>query len=228
MEVGRSIQTSPTQDSNHHEDEVFDTLSLSDFMIYDNNGDPQDFFRLKDENPSDFDDQFEFSSELLKTSMNNSVVFCGKIIPYKESSVSPNTHKLESKKLQTSHKQRWRFFKKSSKSKTHMIYSEKHELKYEVPIRRVSILTSATKPRWYLLMFGFGSNSYSAQMHIRDLKKRQTSIGTKDRMDDKKSGGDDGGRESWSLVRFLGCGGGGGGGRRGGDSYLPNAIKNLE
>ncbi|KAK1421250.1 hypothetical protein QVD17_23439 [Tagetes erecta] len=205
MEEGRYAQ-------NHQDDEVIDTLSLSDFMIYDNNGDPQDFYRLNEQldDPSDFDDQFEFSSELLKTSVTNSVVFCGKIIPYKESiNVSP--HKMESKKLRKSHKFVG-FFKKSRKPKSH-IYSEKLDLKYEVP-------------RWYLFMFGFGSNSFSAQMHIRDLKKRQTSMGKKDRIDHgKKSGGNDGGIGSWSLLRFLGCGGGGG---RGGDNHLPMIIKKLE
>lgn len=197
---------------NHQDDEVIDTLSLSDFMIYDNNGDPQDFYGLNDQNLNDFDDQFEFSSELLKTSVSNSVVFCGKIIPYKESIVSPNKI-MESKKLHKSHKL-VRFFKKSRKPKSH-IYSEKLDLKYEVP-------------RWYLFMFGFGSNSFSAQMHIRDLKKRQTtSLGNKDRRDhDKKSGGNDGGIGSWSLLRFLGCGGGGSG--RGGDNHLPMIIKKLE
>ncbi|KAI3705186.1 hypothetical protein L1987_75420 [Smallanthus sonchifolius] len=209
------IQNPPTQDSNH-EDEVIDMLSLSDLMIYDNNGGPHDLYRLNDENPSEFDDQFEFSSELLKTSViNNSVVFCGKIIPYKESNIaSPNTYKLESK---TSHKQRWRFVRVFKKSKSN-IHSETLDLKFEVPIRRVSILASASKPRWYLLMFGFGSSSFSSQMHIRDLKKRRTSVGAKDhRRDGKKSGG----IGSWRLVKFLGCGGGGG------DDHHPIAIKEL-
>ncbi|KAI3808996.1 hypothetical protein L1987_24960 [Smallanthus sonchifolius] len=228
MEEDRYVQNPPTQDLNH-EDEVIDTLSLSDLMIYDNNGGPQDFYRLNDQNPSEFDDQFEFSSELLKTSViNNSVVFCGKIIPYKEHIASPNTYKLESK---TSHKQRWRFvrvFKKSSKSKSN-IHSETLDLKFEVPIRRVSNLASASKPRWYLLMFGFGSSSFSAHMHIRDLKKRQTSVGAKDRRDGKRSGGNGGGIGSWRLLKFLGCGGGDGGrGGGGGDNHHPTAIKELE
>ncbi|PWA60432.1 hypothetical protein CTI12_AA378980 [Artemisia annua] len=180
MEEACYDQSPPTQDS-YHEDEVIDTLSLSDLMIYDNNGDPHDFYQLDEQNLNfDDDEEFEFSSEFLKTSMSNNVIFCGKLIPYKESIVSPSNHKLESKKQ---HKKRWwisRFFKKSSRSKSNND-SEKLDLRYEqVPIRRVSILASATKPRWYFLLFGFGSNSFPAHMHIRDLKKRQTSAGNKD------------------------------------------------
>nr|GEY72126.1 hypothetical protein [Tanacetum cinerariifolium] len=210
MEEAHYDQNSPTQDL-YHEDEVIDTLSLSDLMIYDNNGDPHDFYQLDEK--FDADDEFEFSSELLKTSTTNNVVFCGKIIPFKETNVSQSTYKqLESKKQHTRHKQRWwisRFFKKSSRSKSNKD-SEKLDLRYDqVPIRRVSILASATKPRWYFLLFGFGSNSFPAHMHINDLKKRQTSAGNKDSRDNKISsisGGDIG---SWRLMRFLGCGGGG-------------------
>ncbi|KAL8210653.1 hypothetical protein R6Q57_005090 [Mikania cordata] len=224
MEEQYYIQSPSTQDA-YHEDEAIDVLSLSDLMIYDNNGDPQDFYTLKDQNPIDFDDEFEFSSELLKTSINNSVVFCGKIIPYKESIVSPKIHNFESKR---SHKQRWTFlrvFKKSSKPKSN-IYSETLDLKYEVPIRRVSILASATKPRWHLLLFGFGSGSFSTQMHIRDLKKRRTSMGIKDRRDGKKRDEDDRGVGSWRLMRFLGCGSGGD--RGGCHHHHRNAVKKLE
>ncbi|PWA96002.1 hypothetical protein CTI12_AA029660 [Artemisia annua] len=185
MEEACYDQSPPTQDS-YHEDEVIDTLSLSDLMIYDNNGDPHDFYQLDEQNLDD-DEEFEFSSEFLKTSMSNNVIFCGKLIPYKESIVSPSNHKLESKKQ---HKKRWwisRFLKKSSRSKSNND-SEKLDLRYEqVPIRRVSILASATKPRWYFLLFGFGSNSFPAHMHIRDLKKRQTSVGNKDSRDNKIS-----------------------------------------
>ncbi|KAL7614938.1 hypothetical protein Lser_V15G08639 [Lactuca serriola] len=210
MEECRHDEYAPAQDS-YYEDEMIDTLSLSDLLIYDNNVDAKDFYRVDDPNPNldDDADQFEFSSELLMTSVSSNVVFCGKIIPYKEPSVSQNTHKPESKKQQKQHKQRWRlvtFFKKPGKSKAN-IESKKLDLKYDVPIRRVSILASATKPRWYLLMFGVGSSRFPAQMHIRDLKKRQTSMSIKD-VDNKIRGG---GIGSWRLVRFLGCGGGGGG-----------------
>ncbi|KAI3799746.1 hypothetical protein L1987_35047 [Smallanthus sonchifolius] len=186
---------------NVHEDEVIDTLSLSDFLIYeyDNNGDPQEFYKL--DNIDNLDDQFEFSSDLLKTSVNNSVVFCGNIIPYKEPTISQNSLKLESKKLQKSHKHRWRlvrFLKRSSRSESKVDQT-----------KRVSILASETKPRWYLFMFGFGSSSFTAQLQVRDLKKRQTSMGTKDRSDSKIGGGKGGGTGYWRLVKLLGCGGGG-------------------
>lgn len=227
-------QNTSTQEYSYHEDEVLDTLSLSDLLIYDNNGDPQlDFYRVDDQNPNlDTDDhEFEFSSELLKTSVSSSVVFCGKIIPYKEPGVSENTHKQDQRKKQ--HKRRyWRlvpFFKKSR----NLDSSEKLDLKYEVPIRRVSILASATKPRWYLFMFGFGSSRFPVKMHIRDLKKRQTSMGTRsgggNKISDGTGGcgrGDDGsgsaaGIGSWSLARLLGCGGGGG-------HHHPKAIVKIQ
>ncbi|XP_071705807.1 uncharacterized protein [Rutidosis leptorrhynchoides] len=212
------ILNPPTREL-YQDDEVIDTLSLSDLQIYENNGDPQGFYQFDDQNLNlDDDDHFEFSSELLNTSMSNSVVFCGKIIPYKEPNVSQNVHKLESKKQ---NRQRWKFvkfFKNLSRDKSN-IDSKDLDLKYEVPIRRVSILASVTKPRWYLLMFGYGSNGISTQMHIRDLKKRQTSIRFKDGSENKSSEG----IVSWRLVRFLGCGGGGGGG-----NCRPNAIMKIE
>ncbi|KAI3520091.1 hypothetical protein L1887_09315 [Cichorium endivia] len=220
MEEGRYDEYPSTKDS-YYEDERMDTLSLSDLLI-----DTQDFYRVEDPNPNlDIDEEFEFSSELLKTSVAHSVVFCGKVIPYKESSVSQNTYKLERKKQQKHHKRKWRFFtffNKPSKSKANLD-SKKLDLKYEAPIRRVSILASATKPRWYLLMFGVGSSRFPAQMHIRDLKKRQTSMGTKAVKDNKISGSNNGGIGSWRLVRFLGCGG-----SKGGDSHHPNAIVKIE
>lgn len=225
MEETRYDENSPTQDS-YFEDDVIDTLSLSDLRINDNDGDQQDFYRLDDQNLSFHDeDKFEFSSEFLKTSVNNNIVFCGKIIPYKEPSVYQNTQKPENKKQHKHHKQRWwfvRYFKKSRRSKSN-IDSEKLDLKYEVPIRRVSILASSTKPRWYLLMFGLGSSSFPGQMHIRDLKKRQTSMGSKDSKDNKTITSNGGGIGSWRLVKFLGCGGGGGDG----DNHHTNVIMNI-
>ncbi|KAI3721367.1 hypothetical protein L2E82_32377 [Cichorium intybus] len=63
MEEGRYDEYPSTQDS-YYEDERMDTLSLSDLLI-----DTQDFYRIDDPNPNlDIDEEFEFSSELLKTS----------------------------------------------------------------------------------------------------------------------------------------------------------------
>lgn len=215
MEQARFVQKLLTQEL-YNEDEVIDSPSLSDFLMYATNGDPKEFNQLDNQNHSfDSDDQFEFSSELMKTSMDKNVVFCGKIIPYKENSVSQNTHKVDIKKQHKHHKDRWsfvRFFKKSCTSKSSFDL-EKDDLKYEVPIQRVSLMASSSKSRWHLLVSGFGSIGHQEHhMHIRDLKKRQTSIRTKDNRDNNKSGGNGGGIWSRSIIRFLGCGGGGGGG----------------
>ncbi|KAJ9539955.1 hypothetical protein OSB04_026461 [Centaurea solstitialis] len=191
MEEACYDHSSPTQEYTYHEDEVLETLSLSDLLIYDNNGDPQlDFYPVEDQNANlDTDDhEFEFSSELKKTSLSSSVVFCGKIIPYKEPNVSQNTHKQDQSKKQHKKRRNWRLVSFFKKTRNKLDSSEKLDMKYEVPIKRVSV-----------------------KMHIRDLKKRQTSMSTRSvSCGSGNSGGNGGGIGYWGLARLLGCGGAGG------------------
>ncbi|KAI3758053.1 hypothetical protein L6452_05600 [Arctium lappa] len=160
-----------TQYTNDDKDE--DTLSLSDIPMY---CDQTIEFQVEDQSMNDdYEQDFEFSSEMMTPchDSSNPVVFCGKVIQVS----SPNIQILRSKK-QHRHCNRPR----------------------TCILRKVSILVSKTKSRWYLFMFGFGSSRFPKEMHIRDLRKRQTSV---------RSKFDSHGIQSQGLIWFLGCGGGG-------------------
>ncbi|KAL4556802.1 hypothetical protein LXL04_034964 [Taraxacum kok-saghyz] len=161
-------------------EEEDDAMSLSDYSIYcDQNAENQ----IEDPSVSDDDEQdFEFSSEIEITShdLTNPIIFCGKIVHVS----SKNIQEIQIKKPGYMH----------------------HGTSME---RKVSILSSKTKSRWYLFMFGFGSRRFPTEMHIRDLRKRQIYFLSKsnnnfnfDKYDPNAMG------KSSRLIKFLGCCGG--------------------
>ncbi|CAI9302850.1 unnamed protein product [Lactuca saligna] len=154
-----------------------DTMSLSDFSIYcDENVESW----IEGPSMSDQDEQdFEFSSEIGITShdLTNPIIFCGKIVHVSSKNIQEN----ENKKPLDMH----------------------HGGSME---RKVSILTSKSKSRWYVFMFGFGSLRFPTEMHISDLRKRKICVPTKRNDNYKFNKGDPNGiGKSRGLIRFLGC-----------------------
>nr|GEU59920.1 hypothetical protein [Tanacetum cinerariifolium] len=167
----------------HSNEDDEDTLSLSDLPIY---GDQNLKFWVEDTSTSSYDTEqdFEFSSEMMITSHDSSkpIVFCGKIIHVS----SQNIENFESKK------------KKKQKC-------YKHTANTNV-VRKVSMLASKTKSRWYLIMIGFGSSRIPKEMHINDLRKRGTSQEKK--CNDYCDECDTSRMRTRGFLKFFGCGGG--------------------
>ncbi|GJZ84077.1 hypothetical protein Tco_0649416 [Tanacetum coccineum] len=167
----------------HSNEDDEDTLSLSDLPMY---GDQNLKFWVEDRSMSSYDTEqdFEFSSEMTITSHDSwkPIVFCGKIIHVS----SQNVEKFESKKKQQK--------------------CYKHTADTNV-VRKVSILASKTKSRWYLFMIGFGSSRLiPKEMHINDLRKRRTSHQKK--CNDYCYECDTSRMRSRGFLKFFGCGGG--------------------
>ncbi|KAI3751430.1 hypothetical protein L2E82_22516 [Cichorium intybus] len=179
------------------DEEDEDTMSLSDFSLYcDQNVESW----VEEPSMSDDDEQgFEFSSEMLINShdSSNPIVFCGKYVHISHE----NIQKFESKMQRSMHPR----------------------MNVE---RKVSILASKRKSRWYVFMFGFGSRRFPTEMHIKDLRKRQTYVPPKcnytisfDECDRHGMG------KSRGLMRFLGCVGGSNHNNNNGDvTHPPNTI----
>lgn len=186
-------------DSDEEDDE---TLSLCDLPIY---GESADYSK-EDQSSSSSSDGFEFfSEEWSSTSFPaDNILFCGKLIPYKEHKVSNNPHKLEINKQP-------KCINEVSSSLSHAPSFNsvlkkcvdnigKCEKKNDVLDRRITILKSPTKSRWFLFLFG--STRVSTEMEIREIRKRQN----KKILPLRSSGGGRiRGKGWWKLIRALGC-----------------------
>ena len=193
-----------------------DTLSFSDLSSNDINGSVENFSK-EYQFSSSFHDQdhfFEFfSSEDFSASStystDNNVIFCGKLIPYKEKTVveAEKPPKNTSKR----HIFSWRSNPKQEKcSKTlksfPALQESTHNKGYDFSRKKASILMNSMKSRWYL----FGR--FPMEMELRDMKRRQSKrqqaklIQHDDTSEKIKSGNR---REKvenlWSFLRVFVC-----------------------
>uniref|UniRef100_A0A2N9EVY6 Uncharacterized protein n=1 Tax=Fagus sylvatica TaxID=28930 RepID=A0A2N9EVY6_FAGSY len=174
--------------------EAEETLSLCDLPIYSDASNWDDYSK-EDQSLSSSDNNdefFEFFSEELTAStcstttiQNKNIIFCGKLIPYKE------------------------LPEKSQNQETNNVNTNKTTPR---KVGKVTMLASPTKSRWYLYMFGM--TRFPTEMELRDIKTRQSRIKSPSMMfrsvecDDMVKGNEDESRRGngmWRLLRILGC-----------------------
>ncbi|KAK4279716.1 hypothetical protein QN277_011446 [Acacia crassicarpa] len=155
--------------------EAEETLSLSDLPI---TGDSahSDYSYSKDG-----DEFFEFISEdFTASTMNRDIIFCGKIINIESSKhAKPKQSDANQSEDDTSDVLHpWILNKHTSKSTISGDSARRkvRELKGSKDYYsrgRVSLMRSATKTRWYLLMFRMPSIRLPAEMELRDIRSKQ-------------------------------------------------------
>lgn len=221
----------------HDSDEEDETLSLCDLPIY---GEP-DNYQNSSSSSSDGQlvDHFEFFTEewiATTTSYNpaDNILFCGKLIPYKQN--VDNSLKLRSNKQRKRTKHcvlKWNLKSKTSKSKGrkgkcidknasslphsssfNSLHSSKQRIsrhgscdnKNDILGRRITILKSPTKSKWFLFFFGMAR--VPTEMEMREVRKRQNqkSRSLRSSGGGKKSGKSNG-KGWWKLIRALACSG---------------------
>uniref|UniRef100_A0A5B6YNT0 Uncharacterized protein n=1 Tax=Davidia involucrata TaxID=16924 RepID=A0A5B6YNT0_DAVIN len=232
------------------DDDAEETLSLCDLPIYSTEAADWEDFSKEDQSfssiSSDQEDYFEFFSteEFISSTTScssahhqNSIIFCGKLIPYKEAAASiDTTQKLENTKQQPPRKRglfRWKNLDSFNKPKTSKsnesssvlpVSAGKCDKNYDFSVQRLSILASPTKSRWHLFMFGLAR--FPTEMDLSEMKNRQSrrrrqrssTLFRSDGGDEKVAGGGGSrGKGLWGLIRSLGCG-------RGGGDYHANAV----
>lgn len=206
--------------------EAEETLSLCDLPIYSDASNWDDYSK-EDQSLSSSDNNdefFEFFSEELTAStcstttiQNKNIIFCGKLIPYKElpeKSQNQETNNVNTKQNHTKKGFfRWKslsFNKTRSSSKGLKVYETSKSCDFSVG--KVTMLASPTKSRWYLYMFGM--TRFPTEMELRDIKTRQNRIKSPSMMfrsvecDDMVKGNEDESRRGngmWRLLRILGC-----------------------
>ncbi|KAG8380486.1 hypothetical protein BUALT_Bualt06G0020400 [Buddleja alternifolia] len=222
-------------------DESEETLSFCDLPLYSDNSERGEDLSIESQGSSSISsseqDYFEFSQELNPTSQPENIIFCGKLIPYKQlhPSEKDSSEIVErNTQINIKKKSRWELFKwkfnatkqvhpkngktlttlvqKSDQSQSKM-HNKKHEKGYNFPVHKTSIVTSTSsgKARWSLFMFG--SSSFSTQMELKDIKRRRSLRQCPPpalrfpNQDDKVSGGENGDSGLSGLIRVLSCGG---------------------
>ncbi|KAK7270360.1 hypothetical protein RIF29_23441 [Crotalaria pallida] len=179
-----------------------ETLSLSDLPIISSSAQwGHDDFNKEDGKNSrsyyndeeDGDDFFEFISEDFTTSTSataESIIFCGKLIPvFKEPPLEKgnNDNNNKKKKVNLESKndiQKGRnallpsydecFKKASQEAKSAKSSYDCEYSSSSSSSRKVSLVRSTTKSRWYLFMFGMSRlSSNNNEMELRDIRSRQ-------------------------------------------------------
>ncbi|KAK4578897.1 hypothetical protein RGQ29_028817 [Quercus rubra] len=207
--VAQEQYVDPVEENTDFEDpyEGEETLSLCDLPSYSDASNWDDYSKEGQSLSCDSNDFFEFFSEdftastCSTTAANKSIIFCGKLIPYKEE--LPNhpekPHQNQEKQNHTRKKRvfRWKSLsfnktRSSSKgSKGKKVYNDKNcskgsiasalpasksyayaTSKCDLSVGKVTMLTSRTKSRWYLFMFGM--TRFPTEMELRDIKLRQS------------------------------------------------------
>ncbi|KAK4769441.1 hypothetical protein SAY86_027591 [Trapa natans] len=163
----KSQQTSGGDPVEDQSEETEDTLSLCDLPIYGDFGcdDWSDDSISKGSRASDPDeDYFEFSSREFHSqssfqSLSESVVFCGRVIPYKKPI-------LITERPRKPRKQRGRLSKWMSLLLRWGISSNNRSCVHKYG--------SLQNSRWYLFVFGVGR--FPVEMELRDIKTRQSRL----------------------------------------------------
>lgn len=201
------------QETREYEEDAEETLSLCDLPLY---SDPSSEW---EEDSSPKNDYFEFSSQELispctkSASLPENIIFCGKIIPYKQPDRILKSTKepiVESKKKRSLFT--WNFNSKRS-SKVHVSNSMNGTTKSSRDELKMSALTPSLsgKAGWYLCLFGI--SSFSQEAVLKDQKSRQKSrkqplspmFGFPS-MVESNGRGRGGDRGKWGLMRALSCG----------------------
>ncbi|KAB1219649.1 hypothetical protein CJ030_MR3G011091 [Morella rubra] len=186
--------------------EAEDALSLCDLPIYGDTSKWEEY--AKEDQRLSSDNEFEFLSEdftasTCSTTENKYIIFCGKLIPYKELPDTEKTQNQESTNTKQNHKKkgffRWKSLsfsttESSSKrpKKKGKKYSKLQEDKdsnslalpsskgygYEArkcdfSVGKVSMLSAPAKSR-YLLMFGMTTRFPTDQTKLSDIRTRQS------------------------------------------------------
>lgn len=204
-------------DMHEHDDTLMDeeadleTLSFSDLPLYsDQKGVEEEEWDDQEEDLStdhsqgsssissaSEQDYFEFSSQEFSPSFPpENIVFCGKLIPYKQSHASEKDRNHSSVQHQTKKqpniekKQGWcRMFtwnssstRSNSKNQVESRTGKKNGRDnckygegYDFPVHKMSILTSSSSgkaAKWQLFLFGI--SRFSSQVELRDMKSRQS------------------------------------------------------
>jgi len=167
----------------YEEDETLSLCDLPNSTISPQRGDFSNY--SKDHHDDDDDDNlFEFFSEEFNTStIHDNIIFCGKLIPFKDHQDVPHNQNNCAKPTSNS---------KAMKSSNGSIASLKskrneEEVKGSLNVKsfagdytsmggKVSLVRSPTKSRWFLFMFGMSSSSRmsSKEMQLSDIKNRQS------------------------------------------------------
>ncbi|KAE9592464.1 hypothetical protein Lal_00028495 [Lupinus albus] len=171
-----------------YEEDQEETLSLCDLPTYTSDSAQwDDYFSIErhsslqsndDGDDDDNHDFFEFSSEEFTTLSHETtaknIIFCGKLIPFKEAA-------QQHRNYQNSDVVHFPCDKaKHIMSRTNIIPcdakgSKNNNLCNHASIKKVSLMRSTTtKSRWNLFMFGFG---VSTEMDLSDIRSRQSRQG---------------------------------------------------
>ncbi|KAL1295281.1 hypothetical protein HN51_056170 [Arachis hypogaea] len=166
-----------------------EALSLCDLPLYSNDSssssssvgsmvrdDYFDLSRSKEEEDDD-DDFFEFFSEEFittstKTNISDNIIFCGKLIPYKEADGKNNIHRQKGTLVHP-----WKNYNDNINSKKgqKVKKGEKSNFTCEHPsIGKVSLMRSTTKSRWLFFMFGMSRLPSNNGMELSDIRSRQS------------------------------------------------------
>jgi hypothetical protein len=229
------------------EEEAEEALSLCDFALHptNNNNDSKSNShnttpRSRSE-PTDFFEFFsDFSSEM---SPADDIIFCGKLIPFKEQQQQQSrpipqtpTNENQTKHKQTSLRRRSESLSKlqtpitrSNSTNTKLMRNSKsldyrklhpasnsmisspQEIERNSSVKSVGKsdtalkkVASASRPRWYLLMFGMVK--FPPEMELSDIKNRQVRQNHPSMLFPvNRSSGTGKGSGSWRLLKALSC-----------------------
>ncbi|KAM7260484.1 hypothetical protein ACFE04_016225 [Oxalis oulophora] len=174
------------------DDEAEDALSLCDLAM-DGDDDKDDDSKFEETSSSSFDQQdfFEFSSSGEISSSDN-IIFCGKLISYKDDQISYKPNKLRSKSQQTRQVNKtWSMpFSSGKYNKKIRLYSAK----------KVSIIATQVKSSSSMWPFGVGISP--VEMEFKDISRRSMS-----RSNDEKENESDEKRSRhsclWGVLSVL-------------------------
>ncbi|MED6197923.1 hypothetical protein PIB30_061418 [Stylosanthes scabra] len=132
--------------------------------------DDDDFFEF-------FSEEFTASTTHSKTTISDNIIFCGKLIPYKEAGGGNNNNNNKEEDNNNIIHQKstlvhpWNSKKGGKKAKE----GEKSNFNYEYPsIGKVSLMRSTTKSRWFLFMFGMPRLPNNNAMDLSGIRYRQS------------------------------------------------------
>ncbi|OIW20043.1 hypothetical protein TanjilG_31972 [Lupinus angustifolius] len=149
-----------------YEEDQEETLSLCDLPNYSSDSAQWDDYFSKQgqssshSNDDDEDELFEFFSEEFTTptpvTTAKNIIFCGKLIPFKE----PRQQQHVTNTCD----------KPKPLSRTSGAKGSKNNMCDYASIKKVSLMRSTTKSRWHLFMFG---SRVSTEMELSDIRSRQ-------------------------------------------------------
>ncbi|XP_047337183.1 uncharacterized protein LOC124940696 [Impatiens glandulifera] len=187
------------------DDEEEETLSFCDLPIYSNNTDDYSVSVSSSSLDDDEMNMFEFlNRDMSIGSSEKSIIFCGKIITYKESEQFNETDAREESKPSKGRRYWSLFREKSSKDRTS---TSVWKLPSSVVVSSRST-RSRSRSRWNLIMFGllkFPSWSSGVEMELSDIRNRQKRRNPAKAVADGEEKRNSSVNGLWSLIRTLSC-----------------------